>query len=148
MQDAVLRELAHDLAEGGAQMAVKSAHLDSSQVARRLAREGVTAGRTSDRLRDPSNAPRPWAAAIVRAYAGVRAHDVEGFVVDLGDRLGVLRPIAERPVCDTCHGPQDRLDPAVRSTLAQRYPADRAVGFKTGEIRGWFWLEIPKPTRR
>ena len=61
MQDAVLRELAHDFAQGGAEMAVKSAHLESFEVARRLAREGVAAGRTSDRLRDPTNAPRPWA---------------------------------------------------------------------------------------
>lgn len=148
MHDAVLRELAHDFAQGGVEAAVKSAHLESFEVARRLAREGVAAGRTSDRLRDPTNAPRPWAAALVNAHAGRRAQDVDGFVVDLGDRLGVLRPIAERPICATCHGPLERIDPSVRPTLAERYPSDKGVGFKDGEIRGWFWLEIPKAGRK
>lgn len=148
MQDAVLRELAHDFAEGGPEMAFRSAHLESGEVARRLAREGVAAGRTSDRLRDPTNAPRPWAAPLVGANAGRRARDVDGFVVDLGDRLGVLRPISERPICATCHGPVDRISPALLPALAERYPSDKATGFMDGEIRGWFWLEIPKAPRR
>jgi hypothetical protein len=31
----------------------------------------------------------------------------------------------------------------VREELAERYPADRATGFKVGDIRGWFWVEVP-----
>ena len=34
---------------------------------------------------------------LVKANAGRQAKSVDGFVVDLGDRVGVLRPIAERP---------------------------------------------------
>jgi hypothetical protein len=29
--------------------------------------------------------------------------------------------------------------------LAKTYPGDRATGFAAGELRGWFWLEIPAP---
>jgi hypothetical protein len=32
----------------------------------------------------------------------------------------------------------------VRAVLAERYPADRAIGFANGEIRGWYWVEMPK----
>jgi len=35
----------------------------------------------------------------------------------------------------------------VKAELAERYPADRAVGFTEGELRGWFWLELRKPGR-
>ena len=41
-----------------------------------------------------------------------------------------------------------RIDPAEHLTLAERYPSDKAIGFENGEIRGWFWLEIPKVARR
>jgi hypothetical protein len=53
-------------------------------VIRRIGREqGVAAGRTSDRLRSPTNAPKAWAAPLVKANAGRRTRDVEGFAVDL-----------------------------------------------------------------
>jgi hypothetical protein len=145
LQDALLRELREGLARGGPAAAIRSCHVDTIGLAQRLAwSEGIEAGRTSDRLRNQQNAPRPWAAPIVAGNAGRRAEDVPGFVVDLGPKLGVLRPIAEGPMCRSCHGPQEGIDPAVRRTLAGMYPRDRAVGFARGEIRGWFWVEMPK----
>jgi hypothetical protein len=148
MQDAVIRELTGALERGGPEFAVRSCHIDVAGTLQRLGRqEGIAAGRTSHRLRNPWNAPRPWAAALVEAHAGRMARDLDGFVLDLGDKVGVLRPIAERPMCASCHGPLEKLSPAVRATLADRYPADRAFGFKDGELRGWFWVEVPK-TRR
>jgi hypothetical protein len=37
---------------------------------------GIAAGRTSHRLRNPRNAPRPWARADVEAAAGKKAAEV------------------------------------------------------------------------
>jgi hypothetical protein len=145
MQDALLRELTRTLEEGGPDLAIRSCHIDVIGAIQRLGRyEGIAAGRTSDRLRNPTNAPQPWAAPLVSANAGRRVRDVPGFAVDLGDKVGVLRPIAHRSMCASCHGPQDALSPAVRNELRDRYPRDRAVGFAEGEIRGWFWVEVPK----
>ena len=146
LQDAVLHQLNDELARGGQARAVGVAHLDVSAVIQRVGRqEGIAAGMTSDRLRNPTNAPRPWAAPLVNQHAGQAARDVQGFVVDLGDKIGVLRPIAERPVCAGCHGPV--LAPGVKPALQDRYPADRAHGFTEGEIRGWFWVEVPRQRR-
>jgi hypothetical protein len=147
MHDSVLRELADAFEGGGADKAILSCHIDSLLIAQHISREGAAAGRTSDRLRNPTNTPRPWAAGLVKAYAGRQARDVDGFAVDLGERVGVLRPISERSICGNCHGPADRLSAGVRAEIAERYPADRAVGFREGEIRGWFWVEIPKRSR-
>ena len=144
MQDAVLREVTHGLREGGPELAITSCHIDAAALARRIGdQEGISAGRTSDRLRSAANAPKPWAAPLVALHAGRKARDVAGFVVDLGDRAGVLRPIAHRPICGGCHGPVERISPAVRRLVKDWYPADRAVGFTEGEIRGWFWVEMP-----
>lgn len=148
LHDALQRELAAALAQGGPAFAIQSCHIDIVGVTHRLARQaGVTAGRTSDRLRNPANRAPDWAAALVAAHAGLRARDVDGYAVDLGDAVGVLRPIAHRTMCTPCHGPSDHIDPQVRSALGTRYPADRATGFREGEIRGWFWVEVPKRLR-
>lgn len=145
LQDALLRELTNALALGGPELAIRSCHIDVVGVTRRIARApGLSAGRTSDRLRNRANAPSAWAAPLVQANAGRAVRDVDGFAVDLGDAVGVLRPIAERPLCASCHGPAEKISPPVRAALAERYPDDRATGFKDGEIRGWFWVEVPK----
>lgn len=47
-------------------------------------------------------------------------------------------------MCALCHGPAASLSPEVRHALAARYPADRAIDFKEGEVRGWYWVEMPK----
>jgi hypothetical protein len=148
LHDALRRELTSALAQGGPVFAMKSCHVDVTGVTRRISRgHGMAAGRTSDRLRNPANAPATWAAPPVKANAGRPARDVEGFVVDLGDAVGLLRPIAHQPMCNACHGPVPRMDPAVAAELKRRYPADRAINFREGEIRGWFWVEVPKNLR-
>jgi hypothetical protein len=148
MQDALLRQLHDKLAQGGPELALGACHIDTSALARRLARSHeFDGGFTSDRLRDAANRPRPWAAAFVRSNAGKPAREVPGFVVDLGDRIGVLRPMAQQEICASCHGPANRISPSVRKLLAERYPSDKAVGFANGEIRGWFWVELSKSVR-
>jgi hypothetical protein len=130
---------------GGAEGAVRVCHLEAASVAQQVARkQGIAAGRTSHRLRNPTNAPRSWAAPIVASHAGKPIAGVDGVVVDLGDRIGLLRPIGFRATCAGCHGPREQLAPAVVKELGERYPNDQAVGFKEGDIRGWFWVELPK----
>ena len=145
IQNAVLSELTRTLSESGPGGAIRVCHMSATTVINRVAREeGITAGRTSARLRTPSNAPKPWAAPIVARYVDRPAAGLDGFVVDLGTRVGVMRPIAHRAVCSPCHGREDQLTPLVRAELADRYPKDHATGFKEGDLRGWLWVEVPK----
>jgi hypothetical protein len=148
MQDSLLRQLHGKLVQGGPALAFGACHIDTAELTHRIGRgEGIAAGMTSDRLRDPTNKPRGWAADLVAAHTGRQVREVKGFAVDLGDRIGVLRPIAQTKSCLSCHGPVDGLSPTVRQLIAERYPNDRATGFSEGEIRGWFWVEMPKPAR-
>jgi len=148
MQDAFLRELNKALDQGGPSWAMGSCHIDVTMLSDRFRRqEGLAVGRTSDRLRNPVNAPRAWAKPIVEGNAGLYARNVEGFAVDLGDKVGVMRPMVQRPMCASCHGPAEKVHPAVRKAIPIRFPSDRAIGFAEGEIRGWWWVEIPKTAR-
>jgi hypothetical protein len=145
LQSALLSELRRELTSGGTVAALKACHLDATAETFRIARtEGIAVGRTSARLRNPTNAPKPWAAAIIARHAAGPARGIDGYVVDLGDRIGLLRPIVEQATCAPCHGAEAKLDDRVRAELRERYPSDKAVNFRDGDLRGWFWVEIPK----
>jgi hypothetical protein len=75
---------------------------------------------------------------------GKRAADVQPVTVDLGDRVGVMRPIGTLEMCTSCHGPADEVKARLGDALATAYPEDRATGFGVGDLRGWMWAEVPK----
>lgn len=105
---------------------------------------GVSVGRTSARLRNPRNAPPEWARAHVAATDGRKAAAVPPAVFDLGDRVGLLRPIEIRRRCLSCHAAADDLAPDTREWLRRAYPEDRALGYALGDLRGFWWAEAPK----
>jgi hypothetical protein len=105
---------------------------------------GVVVGRTSARLRNPRNAPPAWARGQVAATDGRKAADVPAAAFDLGDRVGLLRPIEVRRRCLHCHAPRQALAEGTRAWLERAYPEDRAVGYAPGDLRGYWWAEAPK----
>jgi hypothetical protein len=106
--------------------------------------QGVALGRTSHKVRNAQNAPRPWAAPIVAQHAGKKYADAKSYVVDLGTQVGVLQPISMGEACSMCHGAPSWMPDDVAATLKQAYPNDQATGFATGDLRGWIWVEVPK----
>lgn len=102
------------------------------------AKHGVEIGRTSYKLRNAANAPREW----VKPFVDERFDLPKQVSLENGN-LGVLFPIHLDVKCLMCHGgPDDVLD-EVKSELAKRYPNDQATGFQQGDLRGWFWVEVP-----
>jgi len=144
LQQRLGQRLLAELAAGGPIAAVAVCRDEAPGLTSGVARElALELGRTSHRLRNPRNAPRDWVRPYLAAAAGRRAAEVAPVAVDLGDRVGLLRPIPTGTVCLGCHGPAESLDPALREALRSAYPDDRAVGFAEGEFRGFFWAEVP-----
>ena len=136
----LLGRLAEAMAAGGPAAAIDVCAEDAPGIAARVAEEfGVRIGRTSFRLRNPANAPPAWVEPAVLARRGGSAR----FVGPEGT-IGVLEPIMVMPTCLGCHGHADQLAPGVAEAVAARYPEDRATGFDAGELRGWFWIEVPE----
>ncbi len=108
---------------------------------------GVKVGRTSARLRNPHSAPPAWAAGYVAATDGREAAAVGPVAFDLGDRVGVLRPIEIRRRCLACHAAPEALSPATLAWLRGAYPQDRALGYAFGDLRGFWWAEAAKRDR-
>jgi hypothetical protein len=144
LQRTLQERLITAMAEGGPPAAVTVCRDEAQALTRSIGEQrGLALGRTSHRVRNVVNAPRAWAVDVVDAHAGRAAVEVEAQTFDLGGRIGVLKPIGTQPLCVTCHGPAETVRAAIGDALASSYPDDRAVGFEAGELRGWFWAEVP-----
>jgi hypothetical protein len=145
LRDQFLKRVTAMLAQGGPMAAMSVCPTEAPRIAKHVGEvHHVEIGRTSFRLRNPANAPRAWAASYVAAGAGKKPDELKPAVFDLGDRVGVLRPIVATPACKSCHGPAEALDPQAKAEIARRYPRDQATGFATGDLRGFIWVEVGK----
>jgi hypothetical protein len=143
LQATLVGRLNRALTAGGPAAAVAVCRDEAQQLTRTIgATHNLAIGRTSHRLRNPANAPRPWALPTVTAHAGRPVAEARPQVLDLGGRLGVLRPIGTLDFCGTCHGPRERVDAAIGDVLRTAYPQDQAIGFAPGDLRGWIWVEV------
>lgn len=106
--------------------------------------KGVEIGRSSHKLRNEKNAPRPWVQSYLTEVAGKPAKDAKTGVFDLGAKLGVVEPLAAQALCLSCHGDPQKIPAEVKTALGQRYPKDQATGFSEGDLRGVVWVEIDK----
>jgi hypothetical protein len=137
--------LGEALKAGGPAAAIHVCRDEAARLTEEAGREaGVTVGRTSDRLRSAKNAPPEWTRSYLEAAAGKKAADVQPAVVDLGDRVGVLRPIPVGTACTRCHGGREAVPEDAARAIAAAYPDDRAHGYAEGDFRGFVWAVVPK----
>ncbi len=99
---------------------------------------GVSIGRSGVRLRNPNNLPPTWATELVSQKSSEPV-----FVTLSNEHAAALLPIKLQSQCLMCHGPAEQIAPVISEQLSKLYPQDEAVGFKEGELRGWFWIEMP-----
>jgi hypothetical protein len=143
-KDALFEQLSARLmsamSNGGPVAAIEVCSKEAARIAAEVSEEtGVKIGRTSFKLRNPANVPPAWATSLVEQRAA------EPQFVDLSDGgLGALLPIRLKPQCMVCHGPEDKIAADVLTALSERYPEDAATGFEVDDLRGWFWVEVPK----
>lgn len=135
----LLTELQTALADGGPAHGIAVCRNRAPAIAHEVSTaRDVRIGRTSFRLRNPDNAAPEWAAATLAARP-----DAPTLLRGPAERLGALFPIRLQPQCVMCHGTEDQIAPAAREALQAHYRDDAATGFAPGELRGWFWVEVP-----
>ncbi len=145
LQVRLFQRLSQTMGEGGPTAAVTVCRDEAQALTAQVsAEQGMAVGRTSHRLRNPANAPREWVKPYLAEWAGKKASEIQPVVVDLGDRVGLLRPIPTAELCTTCHGASEKLAPEIQATLQKAYPEDQATGFAPGDLRGLFWAEVPR----
>ncbi|MEQ1651733.1 MAG: DUF3365 domain-containing protein [Hyphomicrobium sp.] len=109
------------------------------------AKHNLTIRRTSLRVRNPSNAPDAFELRVLEDFvkkveAGADPATLEHSETVDDNGVATFRymkaiPMAAEP-CSACHGAE--LRPEVKAEIDKLYPADKATGFKAGDLRGAF----------
>ena len=105
--------------------------------------------RISLKNRNPANSAEDADKnVLISMEEAAQAGNLKGPVFDArGDEYIVYVPILlGMPVCLGCHGnPDGDIAPATLDAIAQKYPADKAIGYKTGDFRGAWRISFVKP---
>lgn len=122
--------------------AIEVCNVEAPAIASEVGAEaGLAVGRTSLRVRNTANRPRPrerevleqWAEAVAAGTpVGGLAPHVEGEGAD----FLWMTPIGVEGPCLVCHG--ETIGEPVARAIAARYPSDRATGYALGDLRGAF----------
>lgn len=137
------KRLQEVIASDGLEAAIRVCQGEAPALAAEVGKaHGVRLGRTSFKLRNIGNAVPDWARAAVAAKQAEPA-----FTAAPDGGLRALMPIRTGQACLACHGPAETLAPGVRKALGAAYPLDQATGFQAGDLRGWFWVEVPAEVR-
>jgi len=111
--------------------------------------KGVTVKRISLKQRNPADKPTADEAKVLQelhtAFEAKKA--VPKMVVKeiSKNHYKVYKPIfINKGVCLTCHGVGDVRNEEAYKLIKAKYPNDKAVGYKKGDLRGAFVVEIIK----
>ena len=137
----LLTELMTAMGEKGPAKSISVCKTRAPEIANSISQEsGVRIGRTSFKLRNDANQPPQWATSFVQNKVA------EEVYLELPDQgLGALLPIRLKATCTLCHGTNEQVTPDVKAAIVSNYPDDQATGFAEGDLRGYFWVEVPKP---
>lgn len=124
----------------GPDQAVDACRIEAPAIAAASGGPGVTVGRSSHRLRNQANAPRPWVKPLLDEFVAAPGQAAPRAIALPGGGVGYVEPIVTQPLCVTCHG--NAIPPGVQARLAALYPGDEATGFAAGDLRGLFWVEF------
>ncbi|HEX4911205.1 MAG TPA: DUF3365 domain-containing protein [Permianibacter sp.] len=149
MQRQLKLELQTALQQGGGVAAIRVCRERAPAIATQMnQRFGVTIRRTSERWRNPANAPDTFESGVLKQFAAAAAAapDVNQLRFEEvlngsgAPRLHVMQAIALQGPCVMCHGSE--LSDEIRDSLRLLYPADHATGFQPGELRGAFSVSV------
>lgn len=139
----LMKTLQGEMKAHGAQSAVKVCNTQAMPITEKHAKSHgkkvLGLGRTSHKLRNEKNQPKEWVKEYLTKFQ--KGELKAPIVVKLEKGVsGYLEPIKVNGACLKCHG--ENLAPKVSESLKNLYPQDKATGFKAGDFRGLFWLEV------
>jgi len=128
--------------EDGPVAAISACRVEAPNLAEAQSKGGIKVGRASQKLRNPTNAPKLWMQKFLEVYETDPERREPGVVLIDDKTVGYVEPIFIQPLCVTCHGAE--LAPDLQAKLGELYPDDQATGYAAGDFRGVFWVELPR----
>ena len=143
-------ELGKAMKSGGPVAAITVCNHQAPVIAQELSdKYGWKIARTSLKVRNPENSADDWEADVLHKFENRKAMGEEVkpmayfAVVENSQKhnFRFMKAIPTAEVCLKCHG--QNIAPEVKARLDELYPADKARGYKLGDIRGAFTITQP-----
>lgn len=111
--------------------------------------KGWTIQRVSEKYRNPKNRATGEQVVILGYFKDTADAPPDFYedwtYTDSDTTYHYYQPIYVSDLCLNCHGDMQTLAPGVLQAVRKRYPSDKAVGYKTGDLRGMFVVTADWP---
>jgi hypothetical protein len=107
-------------------------------------KKGVYIKRVSFKNRNKNNVPDKFEETVLKQFEQLEGEsklnsDTEHFeIVNENNHqyLRYMKPIKVGAPCLKCHGNEEKISTDVKELISEKYPDDKAVGYRIGDIRG------------
>jgi hypothetical protein len=109
--------------------------------------EGITVGRVTDKNRNPENTLSAFDQAVWEKYRDqvAKKDSLKSVLISRNNEFHYYKPIFIQPMCLNCHGtPGKEISKELLTVIDSLYPADRAKGYKAGDLRGMWHIVFTK----
>ena len=134
--------------EGGVQHAVQYCNTVAYPLVDSLSGTyGATIRRASNKARNPKDEPTELEATVINAYQNDlnQGTPLKPHIQQLASgEIAFFAPITTQDLCLKCHGKLgETLAVADYAVIKDLYPADDAIGYASGELRGVWSIAFP-----
>ena len=111
--------------------------------------EGLIIRRVSFKNRNPNNIPDAYESRMLHLMEKDHAKGTlkvyyEDFATTSGEKAyKYMEPIIIKELCLHCHDTKNAIDPEALVQIKKLYPNDKAMDYKTGDLRGAIFVTLP-----
>lgn len=133
------------MAKGGVENAINYCNANASHIMDSLGTfYYANIRRTSNKLRNPKNEPTKEEQVVLSRYLAGEINKPIVNSLTNGNKI-FYAPIKMKPLCITCHGTVGKtVTEKDYATILKHYPNDKAKGYKEGDFRGIWSIELKK----
>jgi hypothetical protein len=127
--------------------AVAFCNINALAITNTYAAQGISIKRTSDKLRNPANLADSMEQRILTFILNQPdlTSKTGGLVeLDASGRVHYFKPIIMQSMCLNCHGNKDQIQQVTMESIQSKYPADAAIGYREGDVRGLWHVAFGK----
>lgn len=129
--------------------AVKFCNVQALPITAMYASERIVVSRVSDKNRNPGNALQGLDKATWQKYFELAAKkdSLKSVVITSNNQVHYYKPILMQPMCLSCHGTIEKdIAKELQPVIDSLYPADKAKGYKAGDLRGMWHITFTTQT--
>jgi len=155
LTSALKRELKTAMDKGGVEQAITICNVKAIPLTDSIALNSsfhVSIKRTSDKIRNPLNAPDPYEQLALDLFNElVNSGDewpefyIQKITSEETVQFNFYKPMKMDNLCLVCHGDNTTLAPNAKKLINKFYPEDKALGYKFGDFRGLLRIKFYEP---